>query len=114
MASDGHDEISKERWDFSRRRFLRNAGGAVAGGTAYAGLTGALSAEGASAATLAHEAAFASHPKYHFVMVCHVTTNSFFTATQYGIAGCVRAHRLHGSVDGLDELDRRPDGLGDE
>ena len=81
MASDGHDEISKERWDFSRRRFLRLAGGAVAGGTAYAGLTGALSAEGASAATLAHEAAFASHRKYHFVMVNHVTTNSFFTAT---------------------------------
>ncbi|MGH2849842.1 MAG: substrate-binding domain-containing protein [Solirubrobacteraceae bacterium] len=85
MGSDGHDEINKERWDFSRRRFLRLAGGAVAGGTAYAGLTGALTAEGASAATLAHEAAFASHAKYHFVMVCHVTTNSFFTATQYGI-----------------------------
>jgi simple sugar transport system substrate-binding protein len=85
MASDGHDEISKERWDFSRRRFLRLAGGAVAGGTAYAGLTGALGAEGASAATLAHEAAFSSHPKYHFVMVNHVTTNSFFTATIYGI-----------------------------
>ena len=86
MASDGHDEISKERWDFSRRRFLRYAGGAVAAGASYGGLTAALGAENASAKTLAHEAAFASHPKYHFVMVCHVTTNSFFTATQYGIA----------------------------
>jgi simple sugar transport system substrate-binding protein len=28
---------------------------------------------------------FGSHPKYHFVMVNHVTTNSFFTATIYGI-----------------------------
>jgi simple sugar transport system substrate-binding protein len=45
--------------------------------------------EDASAATLkknAHIASFASHPKYKFVMVNHVTTNSFFTATQYGIA----------------------------
>ena len=30
--------------------------------------------------------AFGSYPKYKFVMVNHVTTNSFFTATQYGIA----------------------------
>ena len=28
---------------------------------------------------------FASHPKYKFVMVNHVTTNSFFTATIYGL-----------------------------
>ncbi|MGZ4384289.1 MAG: substrate-binding domain-containing protein, partial [Gaiellaceae bacterium] len=32
----------------------------------------------------ADHAVFASHPKYHFVMVNHVTTNSFFTATIYG------------------------------
>ncbi|HEY7967703.1 MAG TPA: substrate-binding domain-containing protein [Solirubrobacteraceae bacterium] len=90
MASDGHDEISKEQWDFSRRRFLRWAGGTAAGATAFGGLAGILGEEDASAATLgrrySHEAAFASHPKYHFVMVNHVTTNSFFTATKYGIA----------------------------
>jgi len=84
--SDKPEEVSKEQWEFSRRRFLRYAGGAAAGATAYGGLSGILGAEGASAATLkAHEAAFASHPKYHFVMVNHVTTNSFFTATIYGI-----------------------------
>ena len=86
MAADRHDEVSKEHWELSRRRFLRWAGGTAVAGTAYAGLTGALGAEGASAKTLAHEAAFAAHPKYHYVMVNHVTTNSFFTATQYGIA----------------------------
>jgi simple sugar transport system substrate-binding protein len=85
MASDGHDEIGKEQWELSRRRFLRWGAGAVAGGTAYGGLSAILGEEGASAATLAREAAFASHPKYHFVMVNHVTTNSFFTATIYGI-----------------------------
>jgi len=85
MESDKPDEVGKEQWDFSRRRFLRWAGGTAVAGTAYAGLTGILGAENASAKTLAHEAAFASHPKYHFVMVNHVTTNSFFTATIYGI-----------------------------
>src|SRR5579871_2095335 len=85
MASDKPVEVSKEQWEYSRRRFLRLAGGAVAAGSGYAGLTAALGTEGASAKTLAREAAFASHPKYHFVMVNHVTTNSFFTATIYGI-----------------------------
>jgi simple sugar transport system substrate-binding protein len=86
MASDKPVEISKEQWDLSRRRFLRNAGGAAA---AYGGLAALMGAPGASAASLAREhndkAFFASHPKYKFVMVNHVTTNSFFTATIYGI-----------------------------
>ncbi len=89
MATDGHDEVSKEQWEFSRRRFLRYVGGAAAAGSAYGGLASTLGAPGASAATLAREnsdtAFFASHPKYKFVMVNHVTTNSFFTATIYGI-----------------------------
>src|SRR5215471_11098268 len=85
MGSDGHDEISTEQREFSRRRFLRNAGAAVA---AYGGLAAILNEQGASAATYTRNsdhAVFASHPKYKFVMVNHVTTNSFFTATIYGI-----------------------------
>src|SRR5471032_897758 len=85
MASDGHDETSKEQREFSRRRFLRNAGVAAA---AYGGLGAILTEQGASAATYkrnSDNAIFATHPKYHFVMVNHVTTNSFFTATIYGI-----------------------------
>jgi len=89
MAAEGHDEVSKEQWEFSRRRFLRYVGGAAAAGSAYGGLAATLGTPGASAATLAREnsdtAFFASHPKYKFVMVNHVTTNSFFTATIYGI-----------------------------
>ena len=42
MAADGHDDVSKEQWEFSRRRFLRYAGGAAAAGSAYAGLAGLL------------------------------------------------------------------------
>jgi simple sugar transport system substrate-binding protein len=89
MGSDRQDEISKEQREFSRQRFLRYAGGAAVAGTAAGGLAAILGDESASAATLAHEnsdtAFFAKHPKYHFVMICHVTTNSFFTATIYGI-----------------------------
>jgi len=90
MAADGHDEVSKEQLEFSRQRFLKYAGGAAVAGTAAGGLAAILGDESASAATLAREnsdsAFFAPHPKYHFVMICHVTTNGFFTATQYGIA----------------------------
>jgi simple sugar transport system substrate-binding protein len=85
MGSDGHDEISNEQREVSRRRFLRNAGIAAA---AYGGLAGILTEQGANAATYkrnSDHAVFASHPKYKFVMVNHVTTNSFFTATIYGI-----------------------------
>ncbi len=90
MRSDKQDEVNEELREFSRRRFLRYAGGTAVAGTAYGGLAAILGEQSASAATLAHQnsdtAFFAKHPKYHFVMICHVTTNGFFTATQYGIA----------------------------
>jgi simple sugar transport system substrate-binding protein len=87
MAADGHDEVSKEQREFSRRRFLRHAGVAAAAVPLYGGLADILSEQGASAATYRRNddnAFFASHPKYRFVMVNHVTTNPFFTATIYG------------------------------
>ncbi len=87
MASDKPDEVSKEQRELSRRRFLRNAGVAAAAVPMYAGLADILGEQGAGAATYKRNsgnAFFASHPKYRFVMVNHVTTNSFFTATIYG------------------------------
>jgi simple sugar transport system substrate-binding protein len=89
MASDEHDGINEQQREYSRRRFLKHAGVAAAAVPAYGGLAEILSTQGASAATYkrngSDNAFFAKHPKYHFVMVCHVTTNSFFTATIYGI-----------------------------
>src|SRR5579862_2384284 len=109
MTSDRPDEVSKEQLEYSRRRFLRYAGGAAAAGTAAGGLAAILGDQSASAATLARRnsdsAFFASHPKYHFVMICHVTTNSFFTATIYGIqdacaiTGC--SYQWTGSANSL-------------
>jgi simple sugar transport system substrate-binding protein len=84
MASDRPEEVSKEQREYSRRRFLRNAGVSAA---AYGGLAAILTEQGASAATYkrnSDNAVFASHPAYKFVMVNHVTTNPFFTATIYG------------------------------
>lgn len=89
MGSDKPDEISKEQREFSRRRFLRHAGVVAAAAPVYAGLADILTEQDASAKTYVRNddiPFFASHPKYHFVMDNHVTTNSFFTATQYGCA----------------------------
>ena len=74
------------------------------------GLAEILSEQGASAATYKRNsdnvAFFASHPKYKFVMVNHVTTNSFFTATIYGMPGRLRPDRLLVPVDRLGDLGR--------
>ena len=86
MAKDIPEEISIAQREFSRRRFLRNAG-AVASLPLLGSVAGILGAEGAGAQTYRSHSEhpfFASHPKYHFVMVNHVTTNPFFTATIYG------------------------------
>ena len=85
MTTDGHDEMSAKR-ELSRRRFLRNAG-AAASIPLLAGVADILSSEGAGAQVYKrndNHPFFASHPKYHFVMDNHVTTNTFFTATIYG------------------------------
>ena len=48
----------------------------------------ALTERGASAQALRDESIpmFASHPRYKFTFVNHVTTNTFFTPTRYGMA----------------------------
>jgi simple sugar transport system substrate-binding protein len=87
MASDKPDEVDKEQREYSRRRFLRHAGVAAAAVPLYGGLAEILGEQGANAGTYkrnSDNAFFAAHPKYKFVMVNHVTTNSFFTATIYG------------------------------
>ena len=87
MTTEGHDEISSAKRELSRRRFLRNAG-AVASLPLLGGVAEIMGAEGAGAQTYARHSDhpfFAKHPKYHFVVVNHVTTNPFFTATIFGI-----------------------------
>ena len=80
-------EVDPKEYDASRRRFLRNAGVAAASVPFVGGLMDVLTERGASAQSVRDESnpLFARHPNYKFTFVNHVTTNTFFTATQYGL-----------------------------
>jgi simple sugar transport system substrate-binding protein len=81
-------EVNPKQYEVSRRRFLRNAGVAAASVPLLGGMMDVLTERGAGAQTFRNEShpLFASHPSYKFTFVNHVTTNSFFTPTQYGMA----------------------------
>ena len=87
MATEPH-EVDPKKYDASRRRFLRNAGMAAAAVPFMGAFTEVLTERGAAAASFKDSTVpmFASHPAYRFSFVNHVTTNTFFTATRYGIA----------------------------
>ncbi len=66
----------------NRRKFL---GGAALGAAGAAALPTILAACDTSTSSGGGEGNFPSHPQWNFVFVNHVTTNAFFTPTQYGI-----------------------------
>lgn len=69
---------------FDRRAFLQRT---ALTGVAVGGVSSLLAACGTSASSGgASSEVFGSHPNYKFVFVNHVTTNPFFTPTQYGAA----------------------------
>jgi simple sugar transport system substrate-binding protein len=72
---------------FDRRAFLRRT---ALTGVAAGSVGTILQACGSSAASGSSNEIFGSHPSYKFVFVNHVTTNPFFTPTQYGIADCTK------------------------
>ncbi|HYA44447.1 MAG TPA: substrate-binding domain-containing protein, partial [Acidimicrobiales bacterium] len=80
-------EVDPKKYDESRRRFLRNAGIAAASVPFMGSFIEVLTERGAAAQSFSDSAhpMFASHPAYKFTFVNHVTTNSFFTATIYGL-----------------------------
>ncbi|MCU1528933.1 MAG: hypothetical protein JWP75_2696 [Frondihabitans sp.] len=67
----------------TRRSVLRGAGAVGIGGAAAALLAACSPSGSASAAGGAGN--FATTPKFKFVFINHVTTNTFFQATQYGL-----------------------------
>lgn len=98
MPDNPQEGVSPERWEMSRRRMLRNLGAAAATVPFAGALTEMLTDMPANASPRERFAAgqrlarnsvfengFATHPKYKFTFVNHVTTNTFFTATIYGI-----------------------------
>lgn len=71
------------RLPIKRRSLFQSAIAATAGtslGASFLAACGTTPNSGAST-----EGNFPSHPKWNFVFVNHVTTNAFFTPTQYGI-----------------------------
>jgi len=79
-------EVDPRQFEVSRRRFLK-AGAAVASLPLFGGMIDVLTERGAAAASYKNQSdpLFAKHPAYKFTFVNHVTTNTFFTATQYGL-----------------------------
>ncbi len=79
------DRDNVDRPGFDRRAFLRRT---ALTGIAAGSVGSILSACGSSASSSSGGSAsvFGSHPTYKFVFVNHVTTNPFFTPTQYGAA----------------------------
>jgi simple sugar transport system substrate-binding protein len=80
------DRPDVDRPGFDRRAFLRR--GALTGLAAgsVGSLLSACGSSASSSGSSGSNAVFGSHPKYKFVFVNHVTTNPFFTPTQYGAA----------------------------
>src|SRR5271155_5407526 len=78
------DRPDVDRPGFDRRAFLRRT---ALTGVAAGSVGTLLSACGSSASSSSggSSSVFGSHPEYKFVVVNHVTTNSFFVPTQYGI-----------------------------
>ena len=84
-ASDGL-EMTGSGGGFDRRSFLRRS---AMTGVAAGSVSTILAACGSSASSGSggnSTSVFGSHKAYKFVVVNHVTTNSFFVPTQYGIA----------------------------
>jgi len=78
------DREESDRPGFDRRAFLRRT---ALTGVAAGSVSTIIAACGSSASSGGtSNSVFGSHPSYKFVFVNHVTTNPFFTPTQYGIA----------------------------
>jgi simple sugar transport system substrate-binding protein len=83
------DQLHSDRPGFDRRSFLRRTAlSGVAAGSVGTILSacGSNSSSGASSGGGGASGVFGSSKKYKFVFVNHVTTNPFFTPTQYGAA----------------------------
>jgi simple sugar transport system substrate-binding protein len=81
---DHADATVIDRPGFDRRAFLRRT---ALTGVAAGSVSTLLAACGSSASSGgSSNGVFGSHPSYKFVFVNHVTTNPFFTPTQYGAA----------------------------
>jgi len=81
----GEHDLQEGSPGFDRRAFLRRTAlTGVAAGSVGSILSACGSSSSSSAASSGSASVFGSHSAYKFVFVNHVTTNPFFTPTQYG------------------------------
>jgi len=80
------DAPAIDRPGFDRRAFLRRTAITGAGVGSVSTLLAACGSSASSSGSGGSSSVFGSHPNYKFVFVNHVTTNPFFTPTQYGAA----------------------------
>ena len=73
------------RMPMKRRNLFKSAITATASTSVGAALMAACGTTNSPNANASSEGNFPAHPKWKFVFVNHVTTNAFFTPTQYGI-----------------------------
>lgn len=73
------------RMPMKRRNLFKSALTVTASTSVGTALMAACGTTNAPAVNASSEGNFPSHPKWKFVFVNHVTTNAFFTPTQYGI-----------------------------
>jgi simple sugar transport system substrate-binding protein len=73
------------RLPLKRRSLFKSALTVTASTSVGSALMAACGAANPSNANASSEGNFPNHPKWKFVFVNHVTTNAFFTPTQYGI-----------------------------
>jgi simple sugar transport system substrate-binding protein len=78
-----HDTTAQTSDRLGRRGFLSKAAIGAAGAASLPAILAACGSTSAGAA--GSEGMFPSHKQWNFVFVNHVTTNPFFTPTQYGI-----------------------------
>jgi simple sugar transport system substrate-binding protein len=80
------DRPDVDRPGFDRRAFLRRSAMTGIAAGSVGSLLAACGSSASSSGSSGSSSIFGSHPAYKFVVVNHVTTNSFFVPTQYGIA----------------------------
>ena len=115
MATDGHDEISKEQREFSRRRFLRRAGVAAAAHTALRRPDRDPDRAGSERGDLQAQQRQRDLRQPPEVQVRDGQSRDdelVLHGDDLRDPGCMRPDRLLVSVDRLGELCRLPDGRG--
>src|ERR1700691_1066334 len=78
------DRPNTDQPGFDRRAFLRRTALTGAGVAGVSSILAACGSSASSGGSSGSSSIFGSHPSYKFVVVNHVTTNSFFVPTQYG------------------------------